>query len=160
MKIEIWTDGGCHENPGPGAWANMIIEVDRSKRRIIAENSGSEKDTTNNRMEIRAAIAALQYVLKKDIVKEASSILVVTDSEYVRTGMKKWISHWRDCNWKRPNNEPVKNRDLWETLDKLALRVSEHTKLNWEWVKAHSGVLYNERCDALVQKAMLKVKPK
>ena len=138
-RVEIYTDGACRGNPGPGGWGALLSFGDSEK-----ELSGAEAHTTNNRMELTAVIRALE-ALKRPV--EAS---VFTDSEYVRKGITEWVAGWKARGWKTSDRKPVKNQDLWEQLDALA---AKH-QLEWHWVKGHSGVPGNERCDELANQAI------
>lgn len=142
-KITIHTDGGCEGNPGPGGWAAVLSHGDRTK-----EISGGEPATTNNRMELQAAISALAAL------KEPCEIEFFTDSEYLREGISKWVAAWKARGWKLVTKKPVKNDDLWRRLDALA---SKH-KIAWRWVRGHSGHPINERCDILAQEEITKVR--
>ncbi len=137
--VEIYTDGACRGNPGPGGWAALLSFGEREK-----ELAGAEEHTTNNRMELTAVIRALE-ALKRPV--EAR---VFTDSEYVRRGITEWVSSWKARGWKTAERKPVKNQDLWEELDRLA---AQH-KLEWHWVKGHSGIPGNERVDRLANQAI------
>jgi ribonuclease HI len=153
VDIEIWTDGGCHGNPGPGAWAYLIASGEGAEeRRVIAERTGAEKLTTNNRMELRAVISSLEDL--DNVLKAAGgnpkNITVFTDSEYVKSGITKWMLNWKANGWRTAAKKPVKNQDLWTRLDSLCAS----RPLLWRWVNGHSGIIFNERCDALVQKAI------
>lgn len=132
--VEIFTDGACSGNPGPGGWGAIL----RSKG-IEKELSGGEKDTTNNRMEMMAVIAALEALT------QACNVTVTTDSQYVMKGMMEWLPSWKKRNWKTAGKKPVKNVDLWQRMEKAA---SQHS-LEWEWVRGHQGHIENERADAL-----------
>ena len=134
--IEIWTDGACSGNPGPGGWG-ALIRIDGAE----TELHGGEPATTNNRMELMAAIAALESQPK------GSRVILHTDSQYVKDGLTKWIINWKRNGWKNAAKEPVKNKDLWIRLDTAA---SEH-KVDWRWVKGHSGHAENDRADALAR---------
>jgi len=136
--VIIHTDGACSGNPGPGGWG-AILEWNGT----VKELSGAEKETTNNRMELMAAIAALEAL------KRPCRVRLVTDSTYVRDGVTKWIHAWKKNGWKTSAKKPVKNADLWERLDEAA---SRH-EIRWEWVKGHSGHPENERADALAREA-------
>jgi ribonuclease HI len=116
--------------------------------KIVAEKYGGEKDTTNNRMELMGVIAALKALKAKE--SRPKLVTVYTDSQYVQKGMTEWLSLWKSKGWKNSDKEPVKNRDLWERLDTLS---AEFT-IKWIWVKGHAGNAFNERCDALTQKAI------
>ena len=136
--IEIYTDGSCLKNPGNGGWAAIIIKGGENK-----EISGSEKDTTNNRMELLAPINAL----KKMSLNE--QIVIYTDSKYVKLGITEWINKWVINNWKTSKKEDVKNKDLWIVLYNL----NESLDVKWNWVKAHAGNEINEKVDLLAKKA-------
>jgi len=139
MTIEIYTDGACKGNPGPGGWGVVLRYQGREK-----ELSGAEASTTNNRMELMAAIKALQAL------KRQCRVDLYTDSQYVRRGMTEWISSWKQKQWRNAQNKPVKNADLWQQLDTLA----QKHDINWHWVKGHAGHPENERADALATKAI------
>ncbi|AFG36682.1 ribonuclease HI [Spirochaeta africana] len=141
-NYNIYTDGGCHGNPGPGGWA-YVIEFDGEH----TENSGSDGATTNNRMELSAVIEALTWVQHRGDYRE---IHVTTDSQYVKNGITTWIHTWVRNGWKTSKKEPVKNRDLWMQLYEL----NQLLPVDWHWTKGHAGHTYNERCDALVQEAI------
>ena len=135
MKFKIYTDGACSGNPGKGGWAAIILDNDLNQSNI----SGSESNTTNNRMELLAAIMALQKIKKK------SDITIFTDSKYVKDGITDWIKKWKINNWKSSNRKPVKNKDLWIKLDNACLK----HRIIWKWVKAHAGNKYNNLADKL-----------
>jgi len=137
--VEIYTDGACRGNPGPGGWAALLSFGEREK-----ELAGAEEHTTNNRMELTAVIRALE-ALKRPV--EAR---VFTDSEYVRRGITEWVTSWKARGWKTADRKPVKNQDLWEELDRLA---AQH-RIQWHWVKGHSGIPGNERVDRLANQAI------
>ncbi len=137
-SITVYTDGGCTGNPGAGGWAAIVV-IDGKE----VELSGGAKASTNNRMELQAAISAFEYV-KTDLGERQFKI--VTDSQYLMNGMTKWLDNWVRKNWKAASGKPVLNKDLWEAL--LAYKSS--LDIEWEWVKGHSGHPYNERCDELV----------
>ena len=132
--INIYTDGACKGNPGPGGWGALIIRGD-SKNEIF----GGEANTTNNRMEILAVIMALKAI------NTESEITVFTDSTYVQKGISEWIGKWKTNGWRTSNKKEVKNKDLWLQLDILTAKL----KINWAWVKGHSGHLENDRADYL-----------
>jgi ribonuclease HI len=138
-RIEIYTDGACRGNPGPGGWAATL-----SLGQHFRELSGAEAATTNNRMELTAVIEALSAL------KRESRVRVFTDSEYVRRGITEWLKAWKARDWRTADKKPVKNRDLWEQLDAVAARHD----IEWRWVKGHSGVPGNERVDALANAAI------
>jgi ribonuclease HI len=139
-QVIIHTDGACSGNPGPGGWG-AILEYNGHEKEL----SGAEADTTNNRMELMAAIAALEALKRK------SEVRLVTDSVYVRDGVTKWIHGWKKNGWKTAAKKPVKNEDLWRRLDAVA---SKHS-VEWEWVKGHAGHPENERADQLARDAIL-----
>ncbi len=138
-KISIFTDGACRGNPGPGGWGALLCYGDREK-----ELYGAERETTNNRMELMAAIQALEAV------KRPCQITLTTDSEYVRKGITEWLAQWKRRGWKTADKKPVKNQDLWLRLDVATHR---HT-IQWKWVKGHSGHEENERVDQLANRAI------
>jgi ribonuclease HI len=140
MKYTIYTDGACSGNPGPGGWGAVIFDNDNKQKNI----SGSEKNTTNNRMELSAAIMALEEV------NTNSEITIYTDSTYVKNGITEWVLKWKENGWKNSNKEPVKNKDLWEKLDNLC----EQNTINWKWVKGHASNKYNNLADELATKAI------
>jgi ribonuclease HI len=130
--VEIFTDGACRGNPGPGGWAALLRYGDAEK--LI---SGAAPDTTNNRMELQAAISALE------VLTRPSSVAITTDSEYLRQGINQWIQKWKRNGWRTSQRKPVKNRDLWQKLDEL---VQQH-QIEWHWVRGHSGHPENEQVD-------------
>lgn len=138
-KITIFTDGACSGNPGAGGWA-AILTYGKHEREI----SGGDKTTTNNRMELTAAIEGLKAL------KAPSSVILYTDSRYVMDGLTKWLPRWKANGWKTANKKPVKNADLWHALDEAA---SRH-EVDWRWVAGHSGHDGNERADALARAAI------
>lgn len=137
--IIIHTDGGCHGNPGPGAWAAILRYGTH-----VRELSGAVPDTTNNRMELQAAIEALV------VLKEPCRIDFFTDSQYVKKGISEWITGWKAKGWKTSTKQPVKNADLWQLLDAAAAR----HQVTWKWLKGHAGHPDNERCDVLAGQAI------
>jgi ribonuclease HI len=143
----VYTDGGCSGNPGPGGWAYVLVVETFQGSKVVAEKFGAEKETTNNRMELMAVIAALE-ALKR--MKQGRKAQVFTDSQYVQKGMTEWIQGWKRNGWRTSDKGLVKNQDLWQRLDALASDFS----VTWTWVKGHAGNKYNERCDALTQKAI------
>ena len=136
--IKIYTDGSCLKNPGNGGWA-AIICTDNEVKKI----SGSEKDTTNNRMELMATINALKEVNSDNLIE------IYTDSKYVKNGITDWIHNWIKNNWKTSSKEDVKNKDLWVQLHDL----NNNSQIKWNWVKAHAGNPLNEEVDLLAKKA-------
>jgi len=137
--IEIYTDGACRGNPGPGGWGALLLYGDHRKTL-----HGGEPETTNNRMELRAAIEAL------NALKGARAVILHTDSKYVMDGMMKWMPAWKKRGWKTANKKPVKNQDLWQALDEA---VSRH-EIKWNWVRGHTGVDGNEEADALANRGI------
>ncbi len=138
-KVEIFTDGGCKGNPGPGGYGCVIQQNDD-----VQEIKGGLSQTTNNIMEMTAAIVALKQL------QEPCKIQLTTDSQYVVKGMTKWMKGWIRNGWKTASRQPVKNRELWEELD----RVSQPHTIKWIWVKGHNGHPQNERCDQLANEAI------
>jgi ribonuclease HI len=145
-----YTDGACSGNPGPGGWGVLLRAVDEGRILRERELSGGEALTTNNRMELMAAIAALEALSR------ASRITIVTDSAYVKGGVTGWIHGWKRNGWKTADRKPVKNVDLWQRLD--AAR-ADHD-VTWEWVKGHAGHPENERADELARAGMAPYKPR
>jgi ribonuclease HI len=139
----IYSDGGCQGNPGPGGWAAVLRYGDKVK-----EISGGEPATTNNRMELKAAIEAL------NALREPCEVEFHTDSNYLREGISKWIGSWKARNWRTLSKEPVKNEDLWRALD----AARQKHMIDWRWVKGHAGTVDNERCDVLAGEEMAKVR--
>ena len=138
MKVvTIYTDGACKGNPGAGGWGAILKYGDAEK-----ELWGGEPETTNNRMELMAAIAALECL------KRASHVVLYTDSQYLRQGITEWIFGWKKKNWRSSTGKPVKNVELWQRLDKA----TEPHKIEWRWVKGHSGDPGNERADQLANR--------
>jgi len=142
MKYKIYTDGACSGNPGPGGWAAIILANNEIKEMF----SGSEKNTTNNQMELLAPIKAIQKFKKK------SEISIFTDSTYVRDGITVWIKQWEKNGWKTASKKPVKNKELWKKLKNLS---SKHS-IKWIWVKGHAQDKYNNLVDELAQGAIKK----
>tara|TARA_Y100000052_G_scaffold24650_1_gene27370 strand:+ start:7371 stop:7850 length:480 start_codon:yes stop_codon:yes gene_type:complete len=136
-KVDIWTDGACSGNPGPGGWGVLFVSGSHRK-----ELFGGEAETTNNRMELMAAIMALETV------KPGNDITLYTDSTYVKDGLNKWIHGWKRNGWKTAAKKPVKNSDLWMRLDAAA---AQHPNLEWRWVKGHDGDEGNEKADSLAR---------
>ena len=136
--ITIYTDGACSGNPGIGGWGIVILEL---KKEPIFLNGGDD-NTTNNQMELTAAIKALKYF------EDRKKITLFTDSQYVKNGIESWINNWKKNGWKTASKKPVKNKELWVELDLL---IAKHNII-WKWVKGHSGNLYNEKADFLARK--------
>ena len=136
--IKIYTDGACSGNPGIGGWGAVILI--NLKEPILL--NGGEKLTTNNRMELTAAIKALKYF------KATQTIKIITDSKYVKEGIQTWMSNWKKNGWKTSSKKPVKNKELWVELD---LQISKHN-ISWEWIRGHTGDIYNEKADFLARR--------
>lgn len=144
--IVVYTDGGCHGNPGPGGWGIVVIADGVAK-----QLSGGEKFTTNNKMELTAAIAALS-VIKNTPSFAGRKVVVNIDSQYVKNGITTWIHSWKKKGWITADKKPVKNQELWIQLDNL----NSSMEVTWNWVKSHAGVEYNEICDQLCQSEIAK----
>lgn len=138
-KVVIYTDGACRGNPGPGGWGAILKYNGREK-----ELFGGEANTTNNRMELLAAIKALE------ILKRPCTVVLSTDSQYLRKGITEWLAQWKRRNWRTANKKPVKNIDLWQRLEQAA---AVH-EIQWEWIKGHSGHPGNEHADQLANRAI------
>ncbi|MFZ9502426.1 MAG: ribonuclease HI [Beijerinckiaceae bacterium] len=138
-RVAIWTDGACSGNPGPGGWGAILTFGDAEK-----ELSGGEAQTTNNRMELTAAIMALEALTRPCAVD------LHTDSQYVRGGVTSWMNGWKRNGWRTADKKPVKNEELWKRLDEAAAR----HEVRWHWVKGHAGDVMNERADELARKGM------
>ena len=144
-KVIAYTDGACSGNPGPGGWGVVLQATDAAGRVLKTRTlCGGEAHTTNNRMELMAAITALETLNKN------SNITLITDSIYVRDGITKWLAGWRQKNWKTASKKPVKNVDLWQRLDGAQ---ATHT-VDWQWIKGHAGHAGNEQADALAREGM------
>lgn len=144
VTLTAFTDGACSGNPGPGGWGALLQAHEGDTLVKERELSGGEPDTTNNRMELLAAISALESLTR------ASQITIVTDSAYVKNGVTGWIHGWKRNGWRTASKKPVKNEDLWRRLDEAQARHS----VTWEWVKGHAGHPENERADALARAGM------
>lgn len=144
MKVNIYTDGACSGNPGPGGWGALLIA--EKNGRTISEKKiyGGEKITTNNRMELTAAIKAL------NALKKRSSVTIITDSKYLKDGMTKWLERWRRNNWQNSAKKEIKNIDLWKEIYTL----SKAHEVDWEWVKGHDNHQENEKADELARLGM------
>jgi ribonuclease HI len=137
--VTVFTDGACAGNPGPGGWGAILIAGDRRR-----ELSGYEPSTTNNRMELMAAIEALRAL------RAPADVDLHSDSQYLRNGMSEWLARWKRNGWRTADRKPVKNEDLWRALDALA----QVHRIRWHWVRGHDGHAENERCDALANAAI------
>jgi len=137
--VEVYADGACKGNPGPGGWGVLLVEGGRER-----ELHGGEPATTNNRMELTAVIRALEAL------PHGSRVRLYTDSQYVQKGMKEWIHDWKRRGWRTADKKPVKNDDLWKHLDELA----RNHQVEWHWVRGHDGHPGNERADALANKGV------
>jgi ribonuclease HI len=142
-SVEIWTDGACSGNPGPGGWGAVLLYGDSEKTL-----SGAEPDTTNNRMELTAAIEALSALSRP------CAVVLHTDSQYVKGGITGWIMGWKRNGWRTADKKPVKNIDLWQKLDAALARHA----VEWRWVKGHAGNLRNEQADALARAAIAEMR--
>jgi ribonuclease HI len=138
-KVDIFTDGACLGNPGPGGWAAILVAGEHRR-----EITGYEPATTNNRMELKAAIEGFRNL------KQACEVDIYTDSQYVKNGMEQWLAKWKRNGWRTAAKQPVKNADLWEQLEEAA---GAHT-VRWHWVRGHDGHVENERCDFLANEAI------
>ncbi|WP_130537505.1 ribonuclease HI [Thiomicrorhabdus indica] len=138
-QVEAFTDGGCRGNPGPGGWGVLLRFGEHTK-----ELNGGRQDTTNNQMELTAAIKAFEAL------KKPCYVIITTDSQYVKNGITHWIDGWKRKGWKTAANKPVKNKELWQALDAA---IAPH-EVEWRWVKGHSGHPENERVDELANQAM------
>lgn len=138
-EVVVFTDGACSGNPGPGGWGAVLIYGEHEK-----EICGGEPGTTNNRMELMAAIQALE------LLKRPCSIELHTDSQYVKNGIESWMANWKRRGWRTADNKPVKNEDLWRRLDEARAR----HQVAWRWVKGHAGHELNERADGLARKGL------
>ena len=148
-ELFAYTDGACSGNPGPGGWGALLVAREGDEVVRERELSGGEAMTTNNRMELVAAISALEGLARP------SRITVVTDSAYVKNGVTAWLHGWKRNGWKTSTKKPVKNEDLWRRLDAAQARHEVH----WEWIKGHAGHPENERADALARRGMANHKP-
>jgi len=145
QTVQIYSDGACQSNPGPGGWGAIILYPDKSPLKI----NGGEKNTTNNQMELTAVIKALE-----SLEKSQDHIILYTDSKYVKEGVTKWLDKWKQKNWKTSLNTPVKNQSLWQSLDSCA----KNLDIQWKWVKGHAGNQWNEIADQLAREAVPNVK--
>lgn len=141
----MYTDGACSGNPGRGGWAWVLVE----NGSVVAQDSGASEMTTNNKMELQAVIEGLTYLSTKTAITE---VHVFTDSTYVQQGITSWILKWKANGWKTANKQPVKNQELWQTLDSLAQKLS----ITWQWVKGHNNNQFNNLCDRLAVTAYQK----
>ncbi len=141
--VEIYTDGACSGNPGPGGWAAILRHQGREK-----ELAGGERQTTNNRMELTAALEGLRAL------KEPCEVALTTDSQYLRLGITEWVPQWQERGWRRRDGKPVKNEDLWRDIAAAA----EPHRIEWLWVAGHAGHVENERCDQLAREWVERMK--
>ncbi len=137
--VEIFSDGACRGNPGPGGWG-VLLRYGKNERSLC----GAEQDTTNNRMELTAALEGLKSL------KEPCSVILTTDSQYLRKGITEWIISWKAKGWKTSARQPVKNQDLWQAIDEIA----QQHNIEWHWVKGHAGHRENEIADQLANQAI------
>jgi ribonuclease HI len=144
-RVQIWTDGACSGNPGPGGWGALLVWNGHEK-----ELCGGEPETTNNRMEMIGAIRALEAL------KRPTAVDLHTDSAYLRNGITSWLKNWKARGWKTADNKPVKNVELWQELEQVLARHD----VRWHWVKGHAGEEGNERADELARQGMAPFKPK
>ncbi len=144
-EIQIYTDGACRGNPGPGGWGVLLRYNDNEK-----ELFGAVVDTTNNRMELMAAIMGLETLNEINELTSPYKVLITTDSKYVKDGITEWLANWKQRGWKTAAKKPVKNEDLWRRLDAVA----KIHQVSWEWVKGHSGHRENEIVDALANRGI------
>jgi len=147
--LYAWTDGACSGNPGPGGWGVLMRAMDGASVVKEKELSGGEADTTNNRMELMAAISALEALTRP------TALTITTDSAYVKNGIESWMNGWKRNGWKTADKKPVKNVDLWQRLDAAQAR----HKVVWKWIKGHAGHAENERADELARAGMAPYKP-
>ncbi|PVH27755.1 ribonuclease HI [Pararhodobacter oceanensis] len=148
-EVLAWTDGACSGNPGPGGWGVLMRAMDGAKLLKERELQGGEADTTNNRMELMAAISALEALTR------STAITITTDSAYVKNGVTGWIHGWKRNGWKTAAKKPVKNADLWQRLD----AAQANHQVTWKWIKGHAGHAENERADELARAGMAPFKP-
>lgn len=139
-KIELYTDGACRGNPGPGGWG-VLMRYQQHEKRLF----GGESQTTNNRMELMAAIEGLKAV------REPCHVVLTTDSQYVKKGITEWLTNWKRNGWRTANKKPVKNADLWQLLEQ---QVERHNQVDWHWVKGHAGHAENEIADQLANEGI------
>jgi ribonuclease HI len=144
-SVDIFTDGACRGNPGPGGWG-VLLRYNDAEKKIVKEKElcGGERDTTNNRMELTAAIEGLRAL------KQPCTVALYTDSQYVRKGITEWIVNWKKRQWRTADKKPVKNADLWQSLEAETLR----HQIEWHWVKGHSGHPENEIADQLANRGI------
>lgn len=146
--VEIYTDGACSGNPGPGGWGAILRYKEREE-----QFRGGVPETTNNRMEMTAVIEALKFINQRDL-KKAYSLQVYTDSKYVTQGVEEWLAGWKAKNWKTAGKKPVKNQDLWKEIDTLIQILRKKHDISFHWVRGHDGHPENERADALARSAI------
>jgi ribonuclease HI len=141
-NVSVFVDGACSGNPGPGGWGVLAMQGE-----VCTEFSGGEAATTNNRMELLAAISAILAL------NGCSNLTLTTDSQYLKNGIEAWVQNWKKNGWKTSDKQAVKNQDLWQKLDCLCAG----TNVSWQWVRGHNGNRYNERVDTLARQAVIKV---
>lgn len=149
VELFAYTDGACSGNPGPGGWGVLLVARENGEVAKTRELNGGEAMTTNNRMELLAAISALEAL------KRGTAITVVTDSAYVKNGVTQWIHGWKRNGWRTAGRDPVKNVELWQRLDEAQAR----HRVEWQWIKGHAGHPENERADELARAGMAPFKP-
>lgn len=142
-QVSVFTDGACRGNPGPGGWG-ALLQYGENEKKLY----GGEENTTNNRMELLAAIKALEAL------SETCSIILTTDSKYVKQGINEWMPKWKKNGWKTASKKPVKNQDLWQRLDEQVQRHKQAGKIDWQWVKGHSGHRENDIADQLANQGV------
>lgn len=147
-EVTVYTDGACSKNPGPGGWGVVMLAMEEGRK---LELHGGESNTTNNRMEMLAAVKALSYIFEH---KPDTHVSIYTDSKYLQDGINSWIKKWKKNNWMTAVKQPVKNQDLWQEIDDFSMKM----KITWNWVPGHAGVKYNEEADMLARKAIIALK--
>jgi len=141
-KLEIYTDGSCLDNPGPGGWSFIVVKDENE----VYSDSGGEPNTTNNRMEIKAVLEALKYIKNNNIF----NAILYTDSQYVNNTLNAWLVNWEENNWKNASKKEISNKELWQEISQL-LKDIKGSNIRFEWIKAHNNNIFNERCDLLAK---------